>query len=58
MPLPLPTATIRTQLSAPLRLTDGYATGESRFDELPGVMARLAPGSLPALFHTITSGEG
>ena len=29
-------------------------TGESRFDELPGVMARLAAGSLPALCHTIT----
>ena len=29
-------------------------TGESRFDELPGVMARLAAGSLPALCHTST----
>jgi threonine dehydrogenase-like Zn-dependent dehydrogenase len=29
-------------------------TGESRFDELPGVMARLAERSLPALCHTIT----
>jgi GTP cyclohydrolase II len=26
MPLPLPTATIRTQVSVPLRLADGYAT--------------------------------
>jgi GTP cyclohydrolase II len=26
MPLPLPTATIRTQLSVPLRFADGYAT--------------------------------
>ena len=30
----------------------------SRFDELPEVMARLAAGSLPALCHTITYGEG
>ena len=29
-----------------------------RFDELPDVMARLAAGSLPALCHTITYGEG
>jgi hypothetical protein len=29
-------------------------TGESRFEELPGVMARLAERSLPALCHTIT----
>ena len=33
---------------------DVLMTGESRFDELPGVMARLAAGSLPALCHTIT----
>jgi threonine dehydrogenase-like Zn-dependent dehydrogenase len=33
---------------------DVLVTGESRFDELPGVMARLAEGSLPALCHTIT----
>ena len=33
-------------------------TGESRFDELPDVMARLAAGSLPALCHTITYDEG
>jgi len=33
-------------------------TGESRFDELPDVLARLAAGSLPALCHLITySGE-
>jgi threonine dehydrogenase-like Zn-dependent dehydrogenase len=32
---------------------DVLVTGESRFDELPGVMARLAEGSLPALCHTI-----
>ena len=33
---------------------DVLLTGESRFEELPGVMARLAAGSLPALCHTIT----
>ena len=33
---------------------DVLVTGESRFDELPGVMARLAAGSLPALCHVIT----
>src|ERR671929_84185 len=32
---------------------DVLVTGESRFDELPDVMARLAAGSLPALCHTI-----
>ena len=37
---------------------DALLTGESRFDELPDVMARLAAGSLPALCHTITYGEG
>ena len=33
---------------------DALVTGESRFDELPDVMPRLAAGSLPALCHTIT----
>jgi threonine dehydrogenase-like Zn-dependent dehydrogenase len=37
---------------------DALLTGESRFDELPEVMARLATGSLPAVCHTITYGEG
>ena len=37
---------------------DALLTGESQFDELPEVMARLAAGSLPALCHTITYGEG
>jgi threonine dehydrogenase-like Zn-dependent dehydrogenase len=37
---------------------DALLTGESRFEELPDVMARLAAGSLPALCHTITYGEG
>jgi threonine dehydrogenase-like Zn-dependent dehydrogenase len=36
---------------------DGLLTGQSRFDELPGVMARLADGSLPALCHTIAYDE-
>jgi threonine dehydrogenase-like Zn-dependent dehydrogenase len=33
---------------------DALVTGESRFRELPDVMARLAGGSLPALCHVIT----
>jgi threonine dehydrogenase-like Zn-dependent dehydrogenase len=33
---------------------DALVSGESRFGELPEVMARLASGSLPALCHTIT----
>jgi threonine dehydrogenase-like Zn-dependent dehydrogenase len=37
---------------------DAVVTGESRFEELPDVMAALADGSLPALCHTITYGEG
>jgi threonine dehydrogenase-like Zn-dependent dehydrogenase len=37
---------------------DAVVTGSSPFDELPGVMARLAAGTLPALCHTITYGEG
>jgi hypothetical protein len=32
---------------------DAIITGESRFDELPRVMASLATGSLRALCHTI-----
>jgi NADPH:quinone reductase-like Zn-dependent oxidoreductase len=36
---------------------DALLTGESHFDELPQVMARLAAGSLPAVCHTITYGE-
>ncbi len=36
MPLPLPTATIRTQVSVPLRFADGYATRR------PGVQLRRA----------------
>jgi threonine dehydrogenase-like Zn-dependent dehydrogenase len=37
---------------------DALLTGASRFDELPDVMARLTAGSLPALCHIITYGEG
>jgi hypothetical protein len=37
---------------------DALLTGESRFHELPEVMARLAAGSLSAVCHTITYGEG
>jgi threonine dehydrogenase-like Zn-dependent dehydrogenase len=37
---------------------DALITGASRFDELPDVMARLAGGSLLALCHTVTYGEG
>jgi NADPH:quinone reductase-like Zn-dependent oxidoreductase len=37
---------------------DVLVTGESHFGDLPDVMARLAAGSLPALCHTITYGEG
>ena len=37
---------------------DALLTGESRFDELPEVMSRLAAGTLPALCHTISYGEG
>jgi threonine dehydrogenase-like Zn-dependent dehydrogenase len=33
---------------------DVLVTGESPFDELPGVMAGLASGGVPALCHTIT----
>lgn len=32
---------------------DALVTGESRFSELPEVMARLAAGTLPGLCHTI-----
>ena len=36
---------------------DALVTGQSRFGELPDVMARLAAGSLSALCHTITYDE-
>jgi hypothetical protein len=36
---------------------DALLTGESRFDELPEVLAGLAAGNLPALCHTITYEE-
>jgi len=37
---------------------DALVSEQSRFQDLPAVMARLAAGSLPALCHTITYGEG
>jgi NADPH:quinone reductase-like Zn-dependent oxidoreductase len=37
---------------------DALITGVSTFEELPDVMARLTHGSLPALCHTISYGEG
>jgi len=37
---------------------DALITGSSRFDELPDVMSQLAAGTLPALCHTVTYGEG
>jgi NADPH:quinone reductase-like Zn-dependent oxidoreductase len=37
---------------------DAVVTGSSPFEELPDVMDRLAAGTLPALCHTITYGEG
>jgi threonine dehydrogenase-like Zn-dependent dehydrogenase len=36
---------------------DVLITGESRFDQLPDVLARLAAGSLPALCHLIRYGD-
>ncbi|MFI1996050.1 zinc-binding alcohol dehydrogenase [Actinoplanes sp. NPDC020271] len=37
---------------------DALLTGRSRFDELPGIMPRLADGSLPALCHVIDYPDG
>jgi threonine dehydrogenase-like Zn-dependent dehydrogenase len=37
---------------------DALLTGQSRFDELPEIMARLAAGTVPALCHTITYDGG
>jgi NADPH:quinone reductase-like Zn-dependent oxidoreductase len=37
---------------------DALITGQSRFEELPDVMSRLAAGDLPALCHTITYDGG
>ena len=57
------TRTMKDRLALALELLrdaafDALLTGSSRFDELPDVMARLAAGSLPAICHTITYGEG
>ena len=35
---------------------DALVTGESRFEDLPSVMPRLADGSLPALCHRVSYG--
>jgi threonine dehydrogenase-like Zn-dependent dehydrogenase len=37
---------------------DALITGVSPFGELPDVMSRLAAGTLPALCHTVSYGEG
>jgi threonine dehydrogenase-like Zn-dependent dehydrogenase len=37
---------------------DALISGESPFTELPALMPRLADGSVPAICHTITYGEG
>jgi threonine dehydrogenase-like Zn-dependent dehydrogenase len=37
---------------------DALITGKSPFEELPGVLPRLAAGDLPALCHLITYDEG
>ena len=37
---------------------DALVTGSSGFDDLPQTLRRMADGSLPALCHTITYGEG
>lgn len=37
---------------------DVLITGESNFEDLPEVMARLAGGTLPAICHAVTYGEG
>jgi threonine dehydrogenase-like Zn-dependent dehydrogenase len=37
---------------------DALLTGESHFEALPEVMARLSAGTLPAVCHTIRYGEG
>jgi threonine dehydrogenase-like Zn-dependent dehydrogenase len=37
---------------------DAVLTGSSRFDELPEVMAQLTSGTLAALCHTVTYGQG
>jgi Zn-dependent alcohol dehydrogenase len=37
---------------------DALITGQSAFEDLPDVMARLAAGTLPALCHTITYNGG
>jgi threonine dehydrogenase-like Zn-dependent dehydrogenase len=55
--------TFRDRLTLALELLrdpvfDALITGESRFAELPDVLARLAAGDLPALCHLITYDGG
>jgi threonine dehydrogenase-like Zn-dependent dehydrogenase len=57
-----PRRTTRDRLALALELLrdpafDALLTGQSPFNELPDVMARLAAGSLSALCHTITYGD-
>lgn len=54
-----PDRTFRERLGLALELLrdpafDALITGESRFDELPSVLAGLAAGTLPALCHRIS----
>ncbi len=37
---------------------DSLLTGQSDFEELPEVMPRIASGSLPAICHTVSYGQG
>ncbi len=59
MPLPLPTTTIRTQVSLPLRFADGYTTAARvfTFDGLVDGQEHLAFG-LGDRAAAVTSGEG
>jgi threonine dehydrogenase-like Zn-dependent dehydrogenase len=55
--------TTRDRLSLALELLrdpafEALLTGSSSFDDLPGVMERLADGRLPAVCHTISYGQG
>ena len=58
-----PDRTARDRLALALELLrderfDALITGESRFDQLPEVLAALAAGTLPALCHLITYDRG
>ena len=60
MPLPLPTATIRTQVSLPLRFADGYATPARvfSFDGLVDGQENLAFGLGDRAAAATSSGRG